>query len=293
MPLPGKLRRVEQHPVVAVLGVGVVPNDTPLLRADDLGVLRGDGAFETMHVRDGQPWLLREHLDRLTRSAALLDLALPPSAALEELAAQTCAAWSPEVEGALRLICTRGPEHGDGSPTVFATLGPITAERQRARRDGVTAATATLGVTIGARAAAPWLLSGAKTLSYAVNMASMRWASSRAVDEVLWVSADGFALEAPTAALVWLEGAELCTVPPERAGILSSVTTRWLLDHAGELGWHAAERFVRPAELASMDGVWLASSVRGVVAIRTLDGEPLTPSPHTPALLKLLGYPTP
>ena len=51
--------------VVALLGVGVVPADTPILRADDLGALRGDGIFETMHVRDGRAWLLDEHLDRM------------------------------------------------------------------------------------------------------------------------------------------------------------------------------------------------------------------------------------
>ena len=44
---------------------------------------------------------------------------------------------------------------------------------------------------------APWLLGGAKTLSYAVNMASQRWAQSIGAQDVLWVSADGFALEAP------------------------------------------------------------------------------------------------
>ena len=53
---------VQNQRVVAVLGRGVVPADTPILRADDLGALRGDGIFETMHVRGGRPWLLDEHL---------------------------------------------------------------------------------------------------------------------------------------------------------------------------------------------------------------------------------------
>jgi len=34
------------EPVVAVLGQGRVSADTPILRADDLGVLRGDGVFD-------------------------------------------------------------------------------------------------------------------------------------------------------------------------------------------------------------------------------------------------------
>jgi 4-amino-4-deoxychorismate lyase len=285
------MRSVEQHPVLAVLGVGVVPIETPVIRADDLGALRGDGAFETMHVRGGQPFLLAEHLDRMAHSAKLLDLALPSRAALEELTGQACAAWPAELEGALRLVCTRGPEHGDGTPTVFATLSGLAPARRAARRAGVSVATATLGIAIGAREQAPWLLGGAKTLSYAVNMASMRWGTARGLDEVLWVSADGYALEAPTASLVWLDGDELCTVPPERAGILAGITARWLLDHAGDLGWRAVERLVRPDELAAMGGAWLTSSVRGIVAIRELDGAPIEPSPHTARLQELIGYP--
>src|SRR5689334_7433369 len=64
--------------VVAVLGVGVVAPDTPILRADDLGALRGDGIFETMHVRAGTAWLLDQHLARMANSAERLQLALPP-----------------------------------------------------------------------------------------------------------------------------------------------------------------------------------------------------------------------
>jgi 4-amino-4-deoxychorismate lyase len=293
MPRTDSMRGVERHDerfVVAILGKGVVPADTPFLRADDLGVLRGDGIFETMHLRGGKPWLCAEHLARMERSAALLELALPPRPALEELAAQAYDGWPAEVEGALRLVCTRGPEHGDGSPTVFATLAEIAPARRAARRDGVSVATATLGYSIGVRSAAPWLLGGAKTLSYAVNMASMRWGSERGADEVLWVSADGYALEAPTASLVWLDGDELCTVPPERAGILPGTTARWLLDHAGDLGFKAAERLIRPEELGRTDGAWFTSSVRGSVAIKSLDGVAFDPSPHTPRLLELMGF---
>src|SRR5436190_348674 len=57
-----RIRSMPVERVVAVAGRGVISAATPLLRADDLGVLRGDGIFETAHVRDGRPWLLDEHL---------------------------------------------------------------------------------------------------------------------------------------------------------------------------------------------------------------------------------------
>jgi 4-amino-4-deoxychorismate lyase len=276
--------------VVAVLGRGIVPADTPILRADDLGAVRGDGVFETVHVRGGEPWLLDAHLDRMWRSAARLELPMPGRAELVDLAAQACAAFrSPE--GALRLVCTRGPESG-GPPSVWATLIPINERALRGRRAGVAVRTLSLGFPVGARSAVPALLAGAKTLSYAVNMACLRWAAAEGADDVLWVSGDGYALEAPTATLVWLADGVLCTVPPASTGVLAGTTAAYLLAHAGELGWTAEERLIRPADLAAVQGVWLTSSARGPAEIRELDGVPLGPSAETPRIVKLLGFPT-
>jgi len=285
--LPG----VSAQRVVALLGVGVVPTHTPILRADDLGALRGDGIFETMHVRDGEAWLVDAHLDRMVASAARMDLTLPDRGALVELLGQALAVWPADEEGALRLVCTRGSEDGAGAATVFATLAPVSESNRRARHDGLRVVTASLGLPAELRATAPWLLGGAKTISYAVNMASQRWALSVGADDVLWVSADGYALEAPTSTLVWLEGTVLHGVPSARTGILAGTTARWLLDHAGKLGWTTAERMVTPGELATTGGVWLTSSVRGPAPVRTLDGTPMPYSAEdTERIRALLGF---
>jgi 4-amino-4-deoxychorismate lyase len=241
-------------------------------------------------VRAGQPWLLDEHLARMVRSARLLDLPLPPRAALAELAGQALAQWDAGTEGALRLICTRGSEAGS-LPTVYATISPIGEATLRARREGIAVLTASLGFPAAARPAAPWLLGGAKTLSYAINMASQRWAAARGADDVLWLSTDGYALEAPTATLVWLAGSTLWTVPAEPTGILPGTTARWLLQHAGELGFTAGERLVRPDELTDAGGIWLLSSVRGIAEVRSLDGTVRKPAEDTDRLSALLGFP--
>ena len=276
--------------VLAVLGKGVVDPDAPILPADDLGVLRGDGVFETIHVRPEGPWQLDPHLDRMERSAARMAVPLPPRAELVELAATARAEWPTEAEGALRLVCTRGTESG-GPVTCYATLNPIPADFHRQRREGLRLATATLGVSSDVRSEAPWLLGGVKSISYGVNMASQRWAASQGLDDVLWVSADGYALEAPTSTLLWLDGDALCTVPTA-TGILPGTTARYLLDHAGEAGWTADERMIRPPDLESTDAAWLVSSVRGVAAIRELDGAKLPDSPHHPRLQQLGGFPS-
>ncbi|MEU3453983.1 aminotransferase class IV [Micromonospora sp. NPDC006766] len=277
---------------VAVLGRGLVAPVEAVLRGDDRGVLHGDGLFETMHLRGGQPWLRDAHLARLRSGAAALELALPSTDALVRLVDEIRAGWPPEVEGALRLVCTRGPE-GGGSPTVYATLGEVPAEARRARRNGVTVATLPLGVAARSRPELGWLPVGVKSTSYAVSTAARRWAARAGFDDVLWVSTDGYALEGPSANVVWLTGTTLCTVPAAATGVLPGVTARWLLDHAPELNLTADERLITPAELKSADAVWLTSSLRGLAEVRSLDSTPLPRSPHTPALLALLAFPLP
>jgi 4-amino-4-deoxychorismate lyase len=282
---------VSDERVVAVLGRGVLPADTPVLRADDLGALRGDGVFETMHVRAGRAWIVDEHLSRMARSAALMDLALPAPEALADLVRSAVERWPAAVEGALRLVCTRGPEGSAGAATVFATIGPVTDAVIRARHEGITVVTASPGFAAESRQSVPWMLGGAKTLSYAVNMAAQRWAQSVGADDVLWVSADGYALEAPTSTLVWLDGTTLCTVPVDRTGILAGTTARWLLDHVDALDWRTDERMATVDDLIAADGAWFTSSVRGVAAVRTLDGAVLPYSKDITARMReLLGF---
>ncbi|MEV4659163.1 aminotransferase class IV [Micromonospora sp. NPDC049301] len=274
---------------IAVLGRGPVPAGEAVLRGDDLGVLRGDGLFETMHLRQGRPWLRDEHLARLAVAAAAVELPLPPTAALIELLDAVRAGWPAQVEGALRLVCTRGPETG-GPPTVYTTLTAVPASSRAARRNGISVATLPLGVPADARTGLDWLPAGIKSTSYAVNSAARRWAHRAGVEDVLWVSSDGYALEGPTANVVWLTGGTLCTVPAATTGILPGTTVAWLLRHAGELGLTAAERMVTPAELHRADGIWFSSSVRGITEVHTLDGVRRDRSPRTPALHALLGF---
>ncbi|MDG4806445.1 aminotransferase class IV [Micromonospora sp. WMMD1120] len=275
---------------IAVLGRGPVPARDPVLRADDLGVLHGDGLFETMHLRDGRPWLRDEHLARLVAAATAVELALPPTAALVDLLDEVRKGWPAQVEGALRLVCTRGPEAG-GPPTVYATLAEVPATSRATRRDGIAVATLPLGVPAAARAGLTWLPAGVKSTSYAVNSAARRWARRTGVDDVLWTSSDGYALEGPTASVVWLTAGTLCTVPAAGTGILPGTTAAWLLAHAAELGLDAAERMVAPAELHAADGVWFTSSLRGAAEVHTLDGVRRARCPRTPDVQALLGFP--
>jgi 4-amino-4-deoxychorismate lyase len=276
---------------VAVLGLGVVPAEAATLRLDDAAVLRGDGAFEATQLRPEGPWLLDRHLDRLAHSAHQLRLPLPPRAALVQLVEQACAAWPGTGEAAIRLVVTRGPEDGSRPGTAFVIVSEVPPGNHRYRRTGVRLARASLQMPAESRAEAPWLLPGVKSLSYAANLAATRWALEQGADDVLWTSSDGYALEAPTSNLLWLTGDRLGTVPADRTGILAGVTAGFLLESAHRAGLSPGAELIRASDLYHADAVWLTSSIRGIIEVRSLDGVPLSTSAMTATLRELAGFP--
>ncbi|MFI7596904.1 aminotransferase class IV [Actinoplanes sp. NPDC049681] len=251
--------------------ITVIPGSGQLTHADR-GLLYGEGVFETVHVRPTGPWLLDAHLARLERSAVALGIDVPPEVA-------RLGDGLTHDDGALRLVVTPS--------TSFATVSPVPEAIRAERRDGIRLITHDIGA-----GRPPWSLSAAKTLSYAENLAAKRWAVAQGADDLLWL-AGGWALEGPTASLVWLAGDTLCTVPSGPTGILPGTTVAHLLERAAEAGLRAEQRMITAAELAEVEAVWLASSLRGLAEARSLDGRPRAASPWTPRLLELLGFSRP
>lgn len=256
-------------PVAALLDGTLVDVNTPLIHVDDYGLLRGDGIFETTLVVDGQPRDLVEHLARLEVSAGMLDLRLPPLADWHRGIDAVLAAWTGGGQMVLRLIATRGRE-GSGVPTCFVLAGPISAGVARERSEGISVLLLDRGFEGEQMATLPWLLSGAKTLSYALNMAAKRWAERHGADDVVFVGTDGRILEGPTATVVIARDRMLITPPVD--GILAGVTVRRLFRAAENAGWEAETAPLTPADLRTADGVWLVSGVRLLAPVASLDG---------------------
>jgi 4-amino-4-deoxychorismate lyase len=247
-----------------------VPGEAPVLTAFDQGLGRGDGVFESVAVLHGATPHLGAHLTRLGRSAALTDLADPGAAAWQALVDAVLDGWPPEVEGACRLFLTRGLGEGQ-PPTALALLAPVGPEVLRQRAEGIAVLSLGLGIPAAFRASAPWLLGGAKTLSYAVNMAAVRHAHRRGADDVVFTSLEGFLLEGPTSTVVWAAGGTLHT-PPADTGILAGTTMLRLFARAEEAGWPTATTPGTVADLHAADAVWLVSGIRGPAVVHTLDG---------------------
>ena len=248
-----------------------VDASAPALSVGELSTQRGDGVFESIGVVDGHAQEVTAHLERLAHSADLCDLPLPNQEQWRQAIA-VAAAECPAGEAVIKLILSRGVERGP-TPTAWVTAAPV-ADFSVARRHGVGVVTLDRGYDSGVAERAPWLLLGAKTLSYAINMAALREAHRRGADDAIFVTNDGFVLEAPTATLILRIDGEFVT-PAPTGGILHGTTQLSVYDFLERRGERTRYALVPVGDLARADAAWLVSSIRLAAPVTAIDGEPV------------------
>jgi 4-amino-4-deoxychorismate lyase len=141
-----------------------------------------------------------------------------------------------------------------------------------ARTQGISVVTLDRGYRHDVERTSPWLLQGAKSLSYAVNMAALREAVRRGADDALFVSSDGYVLEGTRANLVMSVGGRLVT-PRTDIGILAGTTQADVFRFAEAEGIETAYELVTMADLRAADALWLVSSVRQAAPVRLVNGD--------------------
>ena len=221
----------------------------------DDGLYRGDGVFEVVRLYRGQPFALREHLDRLERSAAVIEL--PVERPLIERELEALLAEFGAEEGQLRLVLTR--------------MGRriLLTERLPERGASVRLATVTYSPSV--------ILTGVKSTSYAANMQATRIAQGRGADEAVLVRPDGIVLEAPTSTIFWASPEAGLRTPSLGSGILESITRAQIARLL-----HVEEGEFPVDDLLGAREAFLASTTREVQPVSAIDDRPLkTPGPRT------------
>ncbi|TAL42694.1 MAG: aminodeoxychorismate lyase [Salinibacterium sp.] len=245
---------------------------SPQLSMLDLGVTRGDGIFESISVGNGRAQAFDHHLSRFAQSAARLDLPTPDLEVWREAILATIDALDDAEESFVKAVLTRGIE-GDGRPSGWA-FGSHSPDFTRERTEGIRVVLLDRGYRHDIQHTSPWLLAGAKTISYAVNRAVVREAERRGAEDVIFVSSDGIVLEGPTSTLIFRRGNTLAT-PHVDLGILEGTTQANVFRFAEERGLSTSYEVVTPESLQSADAAWLVSSVRLAVPISALDDKPV------------------
>ena len=264
--------------------------DAALISPLDRGFLFGDGVYETIRTYGGRPFLLREHLDRLRRSAEALDIdvAAAPIDAEREIARTLEAAGNPE--SAIRVVLTRGrgpvgyDPAGCGPPTLVIHVRPCPAIPDAWRREGVDVAI--VAVTRNATTAIDPAIKSSNLLN---NFLAWREAHRLGAYEPILLNASGRIAEGASSNLFVVRDSRLRT-PPLEDGLLEGITRAAVLRLAHEDHLDSAEAPLRPDDLRRADEAFLTSTLKGVLPIRRCDGWPIRdgrPGPLTRRVMAL------
>lgn len=230
----------------------IVPTSEARIPVADDGLLRGDGVFEIVRLYGGRPFTLGDHLDRLERSAAAIELVVDRDAIEREIAALL--AEFGEGDAAVRIVLTRGGRR------------LLLTEPLPPHPEAIRIATVTYSPSV--------ILTGVKSISYAANMQATRIAAARDADEAVLVRPDGIVLEAPTATVFWVSPEGGLRTPSLETGILESITRARIARalHVEEGAWQAGD-------LRGASEAFLASTTREVQPVVEIDGRRLPAAP--------------
>lgn len=231
---------------------------TPIIGADDHGVLMADGVFESLAVRDGRPRLLDRHLRRLRTGLARIDLHGGPDDEVLRGAIAALVDASGLDDARVRITVTAGPgpspRQRGNRPNVFVTITPL----------GPIPASVSLHIV-------PWprnersALAGIKSTNWAENAHALRASAEAGFDNALFCDTQGRLSECATANVFLVIDGVIAT-PSLDSGCLAGTVRAALLDAAV-----AVEADLRPTDLTRADGVFITTSTSGITPVHAID----------------------
>jgi 4-amino-4-deoxychorismate lyase len=236
---------------------------------NDRGFQYGDGLFETIAIRKGEPRLWQYHVDRLTRGCEVLRIAMPTESEL--LDGVTQALEHSDVSAAysiVKLIVSSGSGlrgYGRGiaeSPTVLYRAFPAAPPALESYRDGIDV---TLCET---RLASDSATAGLKTLNRLEQVLARSEFVGSNVFEGLTMDADDNIICGTMSNVFFINKKIISTPALDRSGV-EGVMRRHVIETLREQGIDTMIRASNLMELENADEVFLSNSQFGVLPVRS------------------------
>jgi len=243
------------------------PKSQAKISVYDHGLLYGDGVFEGIRAYNGVVFKLREHIDRLYRSARVIMLEIPLTkeeminAVLETLRKNNLH------DAYIRLIVTRGV--GDlgldprkcPKPTVIIITDVIKLHSKEAKEKGI-------------RALIVWVKRDpvdatsheVKSLNYMNSILGKIEANVAGFDEAICLDKNGHISEGIAENIFIVKNGKIIT-PPTSTGALVGITRDVIMKLAEKLGYKAVEANITPTDLFTADEAFFTGTAAEVVPI--------------------------
>lgn len=267
----------------------LVPKEKAVLSVFDHGLLYGDGVFEGIRAYNGRVFRLKEHLDRLYRSAQaiLLDIGMTADQ-MEGAVLQTLRANDLR-DAYIRLVVTRGV--GDlgldpkkcPRPTVFIIADKIALYPKECYTQGLEVNTVSTR-----RNSSQALNPNIKSLNYLNNILAKIEAGVSGAREAIMLSLEGYVAECTGDNIFFVKGHRLVT-PPSAAGALEGITRGAVMALATTVGLGVEERLFTTFDLYTADEVFLTGTAAEVIPVVQIDARPIgtgKPGPQTQRLIE-------
>jgi branched-chain amino acid aminotransferase len=263
--------------MIVFLNGEFLPEEQATVSIFDRGFLYGDGLFETLRVFHGKPFRWRQHWERFERGATFLKIGLPLASEPMREAADQLIAKNQMPNAVLRWTLSRGagargysPKSARQRPTLAMSLHPLPPiNPQNPPRWKL--------ITASVRLPANDPLAQFKTANKLPQILARAEADAVGADEALLLNTDGLVVEGAGGNLFWVDHETVCT-PPVAAGILPGVTRMTVLEACGLALVKTREASLSREDFRKAQGVFLSSSVPGIVEARSIDGQEIKPS---------------
>jgi 4-amino-4-deoxychorismate lyase len=257
----------------------------PGLDVLDRGLHYGDGLFETIACRAGQPRFLELHLQRLIEGCERLRIEYRDFAALST---QIRALAATRPAGLIKLILTRGSAtargygaQGDEQPRTVLLQYPWPQEDPALWSDGVAVRSA--HGRLGENPA----LAGLKHLNRLEQVLIRGEWTDPAIHEALVFSSSGWLVSGTMSNVFLVSGGRIVTPALTHAGV-RGVMRRVVMREARAAGLIVTETTPDAAALAAADEIFLTNARIGIWPVRCLDGRERGVGPVTRRLQQRL-----
>jgi D-alanine transaminase len=236
----------------------------------DRGFIFGDGVYEMIPVYSRHAFRLQEHIRRLEQSLAALRIENPHTEAEWQSLLLALIEKNESEDQSLYLQVTRGPAPRDHAfpptsvPTVFMMSNPLIVSTREQYEHGI-AAISTRDIR--------WDRCDIKAISLLPNVLMRQMAvDAGAVEAVMF--RDGILTEGAASNILAVE-AGIILAPPKDQHMLPGITYDLILELAEANGIPVEIDYFEEARIRASDELWITSSTKEVLAIVTLDGQPI------------------
>ncbi len=253
-------------PEIAYINNNFIPLEKAFIPINDRGYLFADGIYEVIVTRNGKPFLIKEHLERLQRSADGIILEMPAS--LPELSEiiETGIRKAGFTETMVYVQITRGiePRRHNYSAKLRANL--TMTFRPHPEYDPQLAQ----GVSIITVPEIRWSRCDIKSISLLPNIMMKQRAVESGCQEALFVTEEGLIHEGTAGNIFFIKNKTLYT-PQADQYILNGITRSYILQQAAIHGIKQIERECTLQETLKADEVFITSSTVDLLPVVKID----------------------